>query len=111
MSVEVKVPSVGESITEGVLVEWEKAAGDSVEVDDPLFVLETDKVTMTINSELSGVLEILVPAGETVQIGQVVGRIGAQTRQASAEESKPAETTPPGPTSVPVSPPSTAVLP
>jgi len=53
MQVEVKVPTVGESITEGLLAEWLQADGAVVRTDDPLFVLETDKVTMTINAEHS----------------------------------------------------------
>jgi len=75
MSAEVKIPQVGESITEGLLVEWSRKSGDVVAVDDPLFVLETDKVTMTVNAEHAGRLEVLVPAGEQVSIGQVVGRV------------------------------------
>ncbi len=75
MSVEIRIPEVGESITEGILAGWEKPDGAFVKIDDPLFVLETDKVTMTINSEQSGQLEILVGEGETVQVGQVVAKL------------------------------------
>jgi len=72
---QIKVPPVGESITEGILVEWLKKSGDAVRADEPLFVLETDKVTMTINAEASGRLSILVLEGERVDIGQVVGSL------------------------------------
>ncbi|HPR62969.1 MAG TPA: 2-oxoglutarate dehydrogenase complex dihydrolipoyllysine-residue succinyltransferase [Thermoanaerobaculia bacterium] len=74
-TIDVTVPSMGESITEGLLVEWLKKNGERVEVDEPLFVLETDKVTMTINSEVSGLLSIATPEGATVQIGQIVASI------------------------------------
>ena len=75
MSTPVTVPAVGESITEGILTEWLKADGESVQSDDPLFVLETDKVTMTINAAAAGRLKIAVQAGETVKIGQEVGTL------------------------------------
>jgi 2-oxoglutarate dehydrogenase E2 component (dihydrolipoamide succinyltransferase) len=75
MLIQVKVPSVGESITEGLLAEWMAKDGDVIRSDDPLFVLETDKVTMTINAEHSGQLKILVQAGEPVKIGQVIGEL------------------------------------
>jgi 2-oxoglutarate dehydrogenase E2 component (dihydrolipoamide succinyltransferase) len=75
MLLEVKVPEVGESITEGLLAEWSKADGDWVEAEEPLLVLETDKITMTVEAEVTGQLKILVPEGATVQVGQVVGTI------------------------------------
>ena len=87
MNIQVEVPQVGESVTEGVLVEWAKQDGDVVATDDPLFTLETDKVTMTINAEHAGRLKILVSEGETVQVGQVVAEIDTDAKadpQASA---------------------------
>ncbi|MCU0304908.1 MAG: 2-oxoglutarate dehydrogenase complex dihydrolipoyllysine-residue succinyltransferase [Thermoanaerobaculales bacterium] len=75
MPVDVKIPEVGESITEGFLVEWTSPDGATVAADDALLVLETDKITMNVVAETGGRLEILVPAGETVRVGQVVGRI------------------------------------
>ena len=75
MLAEVKVPEVGESITEGTIVQWFKAEGDIVRIDDPLFELETDKVTLEVPSEYAGKLRIQVPAGEKVAIGQVVANI------------------------------------
>jgi len=75
MAVEVKVPTVGESIREGLLAEWLRQDGEAVAVDQPLFVLETDKITLTVNAESAGMLRVGVAAGETVQIGQVVARI------------------------------------
>jgi 2-oxoglutarate dehydrogenase E2 component (dihydrolipoamide succinyltransferase) len=90
MQVEVKVPSVGESITEGILVEWAKADGDVVAMDEPLFSLETDKVTMTVNAENGGRLSIRVPEGETVTIGQVVGAIDTDAAGEAEQAPSPA---------------------
>ena len=75
MAVEVKIPEVGESITEGFLAEWSQPDGSVVAVEDPLLVLETDKITMTVNAEHSGKLTIMVAEGETVEVGQVVATI------------------------------------
>jgi 2-oxoglutarate dehydrogenase E2 component (dihydrolipoamide succinyltransferase) len=81
MSVEVKVPPVGESISSGVVSVWLKKNGDAVKEGDALFTLETDKVSTEIVAEKSGQLETLVPEGQEVKIGQTVARI---------DDSKPA---------------------
>lgn len=95
MIIQVEVPQVGESITEGVLVEWSKQDGDITATDDPLFTLETDKVTMTINAEHAGRLKILVAAGETVRIGQVVAELDTDAKaEASAVAPSPPPATP-----------------
>ena len=70
---EIKVPSVGESVTEALLAQWFKADGDLVKKEEPLFVIETDKITLEVVAEADGVLSIKVPEGETVAIGAVVG--------------------------------------
>lgn len=75
MPTDVKVPPVGESITEGTLARWLKKDGATVHEGDPLFELETDKATGEIPSPGAGVLRIGVKEGETVTIGAVVGRI------------------------------------
>ncbi|HSL61316.1 MAG TPA: 2-oxoglutarate dehydrogenase complex dihydrolipoyllysine-residue succinyltransferase [Desulfotignum sp.] len=75
MSLEVKIPSVGESVTEALLVQWLKNDGDTVETDDPLFVIETDKITLEVTAEAGGELKIRVKEGETVAIGTVVAVI------------------------------------
>ena len=75
MAVDVKIPEIGESINEGFLAEWSQSDGASVAAEDPLLVLETDKITMTITAEVAGKLEILVAEGETVEVGQVVARV------------------------------------
>ena len=75
MSVEIKVPSVGESVTEAILAQWFKNDGDPVKKGEALFVIETDKVTLEVEAEADGVLTITVPEGETVAFGAVVGTI------------------------------------
>ncbi len=75
MSVEVKIPAVGESITSGVVSVWHKKSGDFVNAGDALFTLETDKVSTEIAAESAGVLDTLVPEGQEVKIGEVVATI------------------------------------
>ena len=75
MPIEVKVPTVGESITSGVLGVWNKPDGAYVKSGEPIFEIETDKVTSEIVAESDGLLKHLVKAGDTVQIGQVVASI------------------------------------
>ena len=84
MSVEVKVPAVGESISSGVVSVWHKKSGEQVNAGDPLFTLETDKVSTEINAEKDGVLKTLVAEGAEVKIGEVVATIeegGAKPEQ------------------------------
>ncbi len=102
MPVEIKIPEVGESITEGVLVEWSQSDGAVVAVEDPLLVLETDKITMNINAEHPGRLTILVAEGETVEVGQVVGTIDTD---AAATELPPAAVKPTPPAAETATPP------
>jgi len=85
MLIDVKIPSVGESVTEAILAEWYKQDGDVVQKDDPLFVIETDKVTLEVVAEAGGVLKITVPEGETVPICAVVGTIDTEGAPAEAE--------------------------
>ena len=84
MSIEIKIPSVGESVTEALLAEWFKNDGEIVARNDPLFVIETDKVTLEIEAEAAGRLKILVAEGETVAVGTVVGEIDTAAAQAAA---------------------------
>ncbi|MCE0524106.1 MAG: 2-oxoglutarate dehydrogenase complex dihydrolipoyllysine-residue succinyltransferase [Methylacidiphilales bacterium] len=88
MPIEVKVPSVGESITSGVLGVWNKPDGAYVKAGDPIFEIETDKVTSEIVAESAGRLKHLVKVGDTVQIGQVVASIDEKAA-APAESSTP----------------------
>jgi 2-oxoglutarate dehydrogenase E2 component (dihydrolipoamide succinyltransferase) len=75
VSVEVKIPAVGESITSGVVSVWHKKSGDFVNAGDALFTLETDKVSTEIMAETSGVLDTIVNEGQEVKIGEVVATI------------------------------------
>lgn len=94
MAFEVKIPEVGESITEGFLAEWSQSEGAVVAVEDPLLVLETDKITMNVNAEQAGRLHILVAEGETVQVGQVVATIDTGATAPVGADERPAATAP-----------------
>ena len=89
MLVEVKVPEVGESITEGILTQWHRREGDHVEVDEALYELETDKVTLDVPSDHEGSLHILVEAGSRVAVGQTVARIDTEVSRPAAEHAGP----------------------
>jgi 2-oxoglutarate dehydrogenase E2 component (dihydrolipoamide succinyltransferase) len=89
MKLEIKVPSVGESVREAVLAQWYKRDGDRVRRDEPLFVIETDKVTLEVTAEADGVLTILVEPGQTVAIGAVVGAIDTEALPRETEEALP----------------------
>ena len=86
---DVVMPQMGESITEGTLTKWLKKAGESVERDEPLFEISTDKVDTEIPSPAAGVLkEVLVEEGATVEINTVVARVAeeGEATAAPAEE-------------------------
>src|SRR3990170_2614234 len=77
MATEIRVPALGESITEATVGKWFKQAGDSVTADEPLVELETEKVTVEVPAPTSGVLSaIMVKEGDTVAVGSVLGAIG-----------------------------------
>ena len=88
MIIEVKVPSVGESVTSGVVSAWHKKSGEFVNEGEPLFALETDKVSTDIVAEKSGVLETKVPEGQEVKIGEVIAIIDDAKQQADKKEEK-----------------------
>jgi 2-oxoglutarate dehydrogenase E2 component (dihydrolipoamide succinyltransferase) len=95
MSTDIRVPTLGESVTEATIGRWFKKAGDAVSVDEPLVELETDKVTVEVPSPAAGVLsEIRVKNGETVAVGAVLGSInegaGGAKPAAKAEAPKAA---------------------
>jgi 2-oxoglutarate dehydrogenase E2 component (dihydrolipoamide succinyltransferase) len=97
MSIEIKVPAVGESITSGILSVWHKKDGESVTSGEVLFTLETDKVSTEINAPESGVLKTLVEEGEEVKIDQVVAQIdesAAAPKKKAATKEEPAKETP-----------------
>ncbi len=88
MPADVVIPQLGESISEGEILEWRVTDGDTVAVDDILLELETDKTTVEIPSPAAGVVRILKPKGAVVAVGEVIARIEAAG--ASAGASKPA---------------------
>ena len=74
---EIVMPQLGESVTEGTITKWFKQVGDSVAEDEPLFEVSTDKVDSEVPSPISGnITEILVPEGETVDVGVVLAIVG-----------------------------------
>jgi len=90
MAVElVKVPSPGESVSEGKISKWLKANGAAVQVDDPLFDLESDKAQQTVAAPVAGILKILVAEGEIVAIGATVAEIDAAGSPSPASSSNP----------------------
>ncbi|MEJ5366049.1 MAG: 2-oxoglutarate dehydrogenase complex dihydrolipoyllysine-residue succinyltransferase [Desulfosoma sp.] len=93
MHQDIVIPEVGESVREAVLAEWFVKTGERVTKGTVLFVLETDKVTLEVPAEADGVVEILVPAGETVSVGAVVGRIQVESA-AEAPAPEPRERPP-----------------
>jgi 2-oxoglutarate dehydrogenase E2 component (dihydrolipoamide succinyltransferase) len=92
MSIEVKIPAVGESITSGVLSVWHKPNGALVKDGEPLFTLETDKIATEIPAAGAGTLQIQVAAGEEVKIGQVVALI--DEKAAAGAGARPTEKDP-----------------
>ncbi len=91
MSAELRVPALGESVTDGVITRWLKRDGDVVAVDEPLFELETDKATMEIPATAPGRLEIVAPEGATVAVGDVVARIAEVAAAPAPAAAKAAE--------------------
>ena len=103
---EIRVPTLGESVTEATIGKWFKKAGDAVSVDEPLVELETDKVTIEVPAPAAGVLaDIAVKDGETVAVGALLGQIkegagaaaGAKPAAAAAPAAKAAEPAKPAP--------------
>src|ERR1700730_12007940 len=77
MATEIRVPALGESVTEATVGRWFKKAGEPVSADEPIVELETDKVTLEVNAPASGVLsELAAKDGETVRAGALLGQIG-----------------------------------
>jgi pyruvate/2-oxoglutarate dehydrogenase complex dihydrolipoamide acyltransferase (E2) component len=75
MATEIILPKIGFSMTEGVLAEWLAADGATVTTGDPLFAIESDKSTNEVEAPASGVLRIVGQAGETYEVGAVIGTI------------------------------------
>ena len=87
MSVEIKVPALGESVSEATVARWLKKPGEAVAMDEPLVELETDKVTLEVNATAAGVLEsVAAEEGANVEVGALLGSIG----EGSGAPAKPA---------------------
>ena len=85
MPIELTIPSVGESITEVQIAEWLKADGDTVKKDENVAVIDSEKTTFELPAPEDGKLKILRQAGETIQVGGVVGQIETNGEPAKAE--------------------------
>ena len=103
MTIEIKVPAMGESVTEATVARWFKKEGDAVKRDEPLLELETDKVTVEVPAPADGAIEsISVKAGDTVQVGSLLGSIAegasgkAAAPAAKTDAPKPAPCSSPG---------------
>jgi 2-oxoglutarate dehydrogenase E2 component (dihydrolipoamide succinyltransferase) len=92
MALDVKVPAVGESVTEAMIHKWHKQSGDFVERDEVLLELETDKATVEVVAESSGKLEVVRKQGETVKIGDVVARLDTDAKSEGKPAAAKAET-------------------
>jgi 2-oxoglutarate dehydrogenase E2 component (dihydrolipoamide succinyltransferase) len=116
MAVEIKVPALGESVTEATVAKWLVKAGDAVTIDQPLCELETDKVTVEVNATVAGsIVDLAVEEGATVQVGGVLCHIegGATGAAAAKPAAAPAAAAPkpapaPAPTAAPVAAPAAA---
>ncbi|SES36849.1 2-oxoglutarate dehydrogenase complex dihydrolipoyllysine-residue succinyltransferase [Rhizobium sp. NFR03] len=96
MATEIRVPTLGESVSEATIGTWFKKVGDTVNADEPLLELETDKVTIEVPAPASGTLsEIVANEGETVGLGALLGQIAEGAGAAAAPAAKPAEATAP----------------
>jgi 2-oxoglutarate dehydrogenase E2 component (dihydrolipoamide succinyltransferase) len=106
MSTDIKVPTLGESVTEATVAKWFKQVGDSVAADERLVELETDKVTVEVPAPAAGVLsDISAKVGDTVNVGAILGSIGegagAPAKKAEAPAPTPTVTVPPKPVAGP----------
>ena len=109
---EIRVPTLGESVTEATIGRWFKRAGDPVAVDEPLVELETDKVTIEVPAPSAGVLsEIVAKDGDTVAVGALLGQIKDGAGASAAKAAPAAKPAAPQPTSAPPPPAPTRTLP
>ncbi len=98
MSIEIRVPSLGESIVDATIVQWLKKPGDAVDRNEPVVELETDKVNVEIPAEQAGVLESITRnEGDNVEVGELLGMIleGATAEAPSQEEARQLKSLPP----------------
>jgi 2-oxoglutarate dehydrogenase E2 component (dihydrolipoamide succinyltransferase) len=111
MSVDIKVPTLGESVTEATVAKWFKNVGDAVAADEPLVELETDKVTVEVPAPASGTIgAITVQQGATVAVGAVLGTLNEGAAPAKGAKSAVAATPAAKPAAAPAAPPKPAVV-
>src|SRR4051794_12629403 len=100
--IEIEMPAMGESVSEGTILEWAKAPGDSIAVDETIVEISTDKVDAEVPAPSAGTLtEILADAGDTVTVGQVIARMSSGNGAAPAKvapKPEPTEVRPAGDT-------------
>jgi 2-oxoglutarate dehydrogenase E2 component (dihydrolipoamide succinyltransferase) len=102
MAVDIKVPALGESVTEASVGRWLKHAGDAVEMDDPLVEIETDKVTLEVNAPAAGTLtDILAQEGANVAVGAILGHISEGQAKPAAGPKPVASAAKPSPAAAP----------
>lgn len=95
MATELKVPALGESVSEATVAKWFKKPGDAVKADEPLVELETDKVTVEVNAPVSGALaEIVADVGAEVAVGAILGRINEGAAGSAGSSAAPAKAAP-----------------
>ena len=98
MAIEIRVPTLGESINEATVGKWFKKAGEPVRADEPLVELETEKVTLEVNAPGAGVLsEIAAQTGQTVAIGALLGQLSATAAVSSVSPAAAPKTAAPVP--------------
>ena len=97
MILDMKVPSPGESISEVEIASWLVSSGDYVEKDQAIAEVDSDKATLELPAEMSGVIEILVEPGTTVAVGQVVCKIDTSAEAPAGGAAKPASAAAPNP--------------
>src|SRR5688500_5107438 len=112
MAVEIKVPALGESVTEATVAKWLVKVGDAVTIDQPLCELETDKVTVEVNASVAGsIANLAVEEGATIQVGAVLCHIEAGGAGTAAAAPKPAAAAPPPKPAAPPPAPASAPAP
>ncbi len=110
MATEIRVPTLGESISEATVGKWFKKRGDVVKADEPLVELETDKVTVEVNAPAAGVLsEIVADTGQTVAIGALLGGLSAADASAAVAPAPTPAAPAPAPAAKPAAPAPTAM--
>src|SRR5690606_27632717 len=109
---EVVMPQMGESITEGTVSKWLKAVGDTIEKDEPLLEISTDKVDAEVPSPAAGkLLSIDVAEGETVEVGSVLALVGAEGAAGASPTPQPAQQAAPAPAASETAKPAAAPVP